>query len=628
MMNRRFILWLLFQICLTAVCAQKADVTILIDSTSVSIGRADYYTCTHLQKYVLHNSNSASIANIEIGMNPNTELVKFEYVMTDLAGNVIRSVKKSDLQRFEYSQELASDFYRLIAEVTPPSYPVIITRTEKTIRNGNILSYPSFCPQRYYNIAVNHAVYQMTWNADDINVRYKAMNLQTAPTIQQIGKKTSLQYSMYDLHPVKRVYFAPSLDEQVPFVLFAPEEIRYHGTIGSMSSWTSFGKWQYDLTKDRQQLPESHLERIRSMLADCHTEREKIKKIYDYLGQNCRYVAIELGIGGYQPDAANTVMQTGFGDCKGLCNYMHSLLTHLGIKSRLVAIGTDEEDLIPDFANAAQLNHMVLAVLPDNEKDTLWIECTNPKLPIGYIHSKISNHNALLLSPDGGRLVRLPEYADTLNLRHTDVRISLSPNASAEVLVDESFDNHRYAERYYLLNEKEQEMRTGISSWYKLSNTSFGTIRADDASTPFDKARLITHLDGTCAKYANITGRRMFVPINPLRMDFSLVDYDPSEVTMKQPLKIRRGYRDETEVVIEIPEDYSVESLPTSVDIEYDFGAFHQQVLQEKNCLRVSFMIDIRKGIYASDSRQRLIEMLQKVQSTYNGRMVLHKNDI
>ena len=202
-----------------------------------------------------------------------------------------------------------------------------------------------------------------------------------------------IRYEFNDLKPVTRMPYAPYLDDLTPYMLFAPEKISYYGTTGSMASWTSFGKWQYDLAVDRDLIPDSYLQPLREQLSDCHTDREKIVKVCNFVDKNTRYVSLQLGIGGYQPATAVSVAVTGLGDCKGLSNYMHTLLKDVGIDSRLVAIGTEDSRLIPDFANVNQLNHMVLAALLEQGKDTVWLECTNSKLSPGYIHEGISGHD-------------------------------------------------------------------------------------------------------------------------------------------------------------------------------------------------------------------------------------------
>ena len=623
MMKRILSIFLLIGLCAVAN-AQESSVVVLLDSISVSVGNLDSYSYVRHRKFILKNQKASSLADVVIGVDDNTELSKFEYVMTDLSGKVLRTVKKSELKPVEYSHELATDFYRLIAEVTPPQYPVIITRTEKIVCTANVMTYPSFYPQNGYDMAVKRAVYQVNYPKDKVGIRqYKSPNVAIKSSIQQVGKNQVIRYEFNDLKPVTRMPYAPYLDDLTPYMLFAPEKISYYGTTGSMASWTSFGKWQYHLAADRDLIPDSYLQPLRKQLSDCHTDREKIVKVCNFVDENTRYVSLQLGIGGYQPATAFSVSHMGLGDCKGLSNFMHGILKSIGIDSRLVVIGTDEPDLLRDYPNVNQLNHMILAVLLEHGRDTVWLECTNSKLPAGYIHDDISGHDALLLDADKSRLVKLPEYADSLNLRSSNICIKLRHDASADVSIDETFRNHRYGANLGLLKKKEQDLRTCISSWYKLPNTSFGSITVNDVSKPFDIPQLNTHLDGVCAKYANLTGKRLFVPVNPSHKNFSPIVIPDDIISDRLPLKIRQGYRNVENIVINIPAGCAVESLPSSVDVKEEFGSFHQNFTQEEGIIRVTLTLDIHRGTYAPHLRKRLLEMQKKMQKAYNSRVVL-----
>ena len=196
-----------------------------------------------------------------------------------------------------------------------------------------------------------------------------------------------------------------------------------------MSTWQKYGEWQYDLLNGRDQLTEPFKSKLHELTTNCGTDREKVKAVYDYLAKTTRYVSIQLGIGGLQPIAATDVCRTGFGDCKGLSNYTRAMLNELGIPSTYTVISTTNERLLPDFSSANQMNHVILQVpLP---QDTLWLECTNPQLPFGYVHQDIAGHDALLIEPTGGRMYRLPTYPDSLNTQQITARISLSPTAEA-----------------------------------------------------------------------------------------------------------------------------------------------------------------------------------------------------
>ena len=111
------------------------------------------------------------------------------------------------------------------------------------------------------------------------------------------------------------------------------------------------------------------------------------------------------------------------------------MLKEIAIPSTYTVISTTNERLWPDFSSANQMNHVILQVpLP---KDTLWLECTDPSLPFGYIHHGIAGHAALLIAPAGGSIHRLPTYPDSLNTQHIIATITLSPTAETQIEVNE-----------------------------------------------------------------------------------------------------------------------------------------------------------------------------------------------
>ena len=363
-------------------------------------------------------------------------LQKFSGELINASGQSVRKIKKSELLKSEYSSSLSTDDYLYYYECNYPSFPFTVKYVWEVKCNNGLIGYSTFMPQTDFNQGVEKSAYRIELPAGQ-QCRHRALNTDgkniqikesTGPEGQQI-----IEVSATQLPPIQSEPFGPSFAQLFPRVYFAPSAFSFDKTQGDMSTWQKYGEWQYDLLNGRDQLTEPLKSKLHELTTNCGTDREKVKAVYDYLAKTTRYVSIQLGIGGLQPIAATDVCRTGFGDCKGLSNYTRAMLNELGIPSTYTVISTTNERLLPDFSSANQMNHVILQVpLP---QDTLWLECTNPQLPFGYVHQDIAGHDALLIEPTGGRMYRLPTYPDSLNTQQITARISLSPTAEAKIEV-------------------------------------------------------------------------------------------------------------------------------------------------------------------------------------------------
>ena len=171
-----------------------------------------------------------------------------------------------------------------------------------------------------------------------------------------------VEVSAQSLPPLESEPYDLPLHQTMPVVYFAPSDFRYAGTEGNMATWQDFGRWQYALLQGRDGLDEAFCQQLHALTDTCSTDRQRVRLLYDYLAANTRYVSIQLGIGGWQPIAAEEVHRTGFGDCKGLSNFMAAMLREVGVESVYTIISTRNERLLTDYASISQMNHAILQV--------------------------------------------------------------------------------------------------------------------------------------------------------------------------------------------------------------------------------------------------------------------------
>jgi hypothetical protein len=77
---------------------------------------------------------------------------------------------------------------------------------------------------------------------------------------------------------------------------------------GSAKSWKEFGQWYSKILTGTTILPEETKAKMRALIGDEKNPIMKAKLIYDYVQQKSRYVSIQVGIGGWKPMDAVTLI--------------------------------------------------------------------------------------------------------------------------------------------------------------------------------------------------------------------------------------------------------------------------------------------------------------------------------
>src|ERR1700734_467572 len=85
--------------------------------------------------------------------------------------------------------------------------------------------------------------------------------------------------------------------------------------LNGFADWNTMGKWYWNLTSDRLQASPQIQQEVTTLTASQATALAKMQAIAGFVQREVRYVAIELGIGGWQPHPAADVFTNRYGDC-------------------------------------------------------------------------------------------------------------------------------------------------------------------------------------------------------------------------------------------------------------------------------------------------------------------------
>ena len=589
---------------------QDATTKIICESTSSAL-RKESYTITIL------NEKGRDAAHFFCVCDKFTSLRKFSGEIADANGKVIRKIKKSDLQMSEYSSGLTSDDYTYYYECNLPRYPLTIKYEWEVKYKDGLICYPTFRPQKAYNQSVINATYRLYTPAGN-PARYRMVNMK-ADVKQEVTSKGDIltEVSSGPMTAIEYEPFGLSLAERLPRIHFSPKLFTFDGTQGDMSSWQSYGIWQNSLLAGRDQLAEPIKAKLRELTAGCGTPREKVQAVYNYLAETTRYVSIQLGIGGLHPFAASDVCRARFGDCKGLSNYTHAMLKELGIPSVYTVISTDNERLLPDFSSVDQMNHAILQVpLPE---DTLWLECTNPQLPFGYVHSSIAGHDALLITKEGGIMCRLPSYPDSLNTQTTNASVTLTPTGGAKIKASEISHLFQYESTAGITRLEPSHRKDYLRSGINLIQANINNIQINEAKEVIPMIDIQYTVE--TEQYGNKTGNRLFIPANIFRKGFTTPDLKQRV----QDIHINYGYLDTDSICLQIPEGYTIESLPKTCQVTSSFGSFSSSLMIKDKEICIIHRLLMHRGIYPKDVYKDFLEFRKQIAAQYSSKIILKK---
>lgn len=586
----------------------------------------DYSTdiiCDKLTHAVMHFKKTTTILHesasdfgfFSCTCSNSNQLISFKGQVTDASGNIIRKMKIKDLKKTEYSPYLAIDDYIMYLEYTPSSFPVTVTYEWELDCKDDLVEFPPFCPQTDYNVDVKRAAYHLA-APQELGVRYTLKNIsQSAEVYKNKAGAQVISLEMTDIPRVKKTPYTRPIYDRVPIAYFAPSLFVYYETQGSLSNWKDFGMWQFGMLRGRDILPEDTRNEIHQLTDSLGDDRQKVEAIYNLLGKKTRYVAILFGIGGQRPASAIDVCSSGYGDCKGLTNFMRAMLQEVGIASNYTTISTTNRQLLKDFASVGQMNHVILQVPMKN--DTIWLECTNPQLPFGYVHGDIAGHDAIEVSRAGGRLVHIPAYPDSTNLARNQIRLQLDGSGIADIDVSSVFYNLRMESRIPVYKMGRDEQKKAILRMLYAP-------QAEIDKSEFKMEGPVLSLDAHVRSkdYTTATGKRLFVPICPIRRDTSIPAVDEER---KEEFYIETGYCDEDEIIITLPEGSEIEATPSDVIINEPFASFYSVIKRKGSQIIINNRLLVRSGTYDQSSYSRFIEFMKKVNTTYGQKVVLKK---
>ena len=584
---------------------QNASVVIRVEEEVYdlkSIGQATY---TYKTAVTILNKNGEDAAYFYEYYNRFSNIYNLKAAMYDANGVKIKDYKNSDFKDKSAISDgsIYEDGRMKQLQFLNTSFPYTIEYSYTKDYTG-ITSYPSWLPVNSFGYAVEKSNYTFKI---PVTMSFKYLKSKGLPTDSSVVKdKTIYKWSCENLPALEYEPLSVGLKNVRPWVNLAPNEFEYDNSKGNLENWKNVGEWIYKLNSEPQTLPPAIKAAVLERTANAKSPKEKINILYKYLQSNTRYVSVQLGIGGFKPINADKVAAVNYGDCKALSNYMKALLNEVGIASNLVVIGSGMPSMNEKFASLNQANHMILFV--PLQKDTLWLECTNQQIPMGYLSYDCSDKNVLVVTPDGGKLVRTPKYRPADNFQQRKVNILLNEKGAADIKISSDYGYAQFENTYAMLFKEPTEQRKTIMNSLEIPNMELVDVSylQADKNIPVLNEKISVKSSQLLTSGAD----KVFLTLNLLNRRESV----PAKATdRKTPFAVSFSYHDEDEISYTIPAGFKVEFLPKEVNITSEFGQYVMQVQQKDNTIIYKRTQIMNNKQYPPEKYNDLIDFYKKV---------------
>jgi hypothetical protein len=382
------------------------------------------------------------------------------------------------------------------------------------------------------------------------------------------------------------------------------------GQAQGIRSWSDLGSWYYNLARDRRVMTPELQAKVSALIADPATMLGKMQALAAFVQNDVRYVAIELGIGGHQPHPAGEVFRNRFGDCKDKSTLLGGMLKQLGIDSYAVVINTTRGSINAATPPYLGFNHMILAiVLPVDLKDPslqatvqhakfgrlLFFDPTDHLTPFGAIPGALQANMGLLVAPEGGGLVELPQLRGEANGLQRTAKMTLDAKGALRGEIHEIRSGDAAVEQRYALRSStlDTDRIKPVEALAAASLTSYRILKATVGNLHETKKPFEWNYSLEADNYAKTSGGlMMFRPRILGSKSSALLETDEAR---RYPVEFDGPRRDTDEFDIALPVGFEVDDLPPPVTADYGFAIYQSKTTVVDRVLHYSRSFEVKQ---------------------------------
>ena len=297
--------------------------------------------------------------------------------------------------------------------------------------------------------------------------------------------------------------------------------------------------------------------------------KEQAIALYNWVSKEIRYVAIYLGNGGLVPEAADDVIATKYGDCKGKSGLLIALLAAKGIPASMAAINSGNSYTLGKLGTVTPMNHAI-TYIPQWD---IYVDPTLELARFGQLNYSEMDKPTVLLSM--AKIGHTPNMSLKNDRIETNVQLKIQPNGEVKGTSQTRYSGYdEYSSRNAYSTYKKSVNEKWVTNHLKaFRETGSGTLMPTDSydlKKPFE-----LNTEFTIDLAANLPGPgAITVPVGLSPGELISTTFERPKKEVEFPFicfsaTVIENYD------IEFPDNVKVTRIPKSVT--FDEGAYHYQ---------------------------------------------------
>jgi hypothetical protein len=337
---------------------------------------------------------------------------------------------------------------------------------------------------------------------------------------------------------------------------------------------------------------------LKVLTKDTNDDLEKVSLVYNWINENIRYIAIEIGQGGVYPRNVNKIYNNRYGDCKDQATLLVSCLRELGIKSFPVLLNTSPRYDMDTTIQSLEFTHCI-AYVEVNDKE-FFCDVIAKQTPFSYLHPSDQNRFCFIIKDDTYQIVKTPVSDALENLEFKKMKVKMFKNGELFIEKSNQFNgesNTAYKNYFTGMNNNDISENIQYDISYFCPGGSLESFNIENINA-IDKPIVINE--------------SFKVPIWPVHINEDLYSFkiptvyfsfdELDQTDRKYDLHYETAKCKKYDIEIELPENYQLNKLPkdlviktNAINFTYKYSKRNEKLVVAIEYIRNSTAINVNE---------------------------------